>query len=98
MSAACDVDLSSYTMSDLKADFREGLTVALWFGMFTLTTMLADKEDSSEFADLDHTNEKALDEFQERDVVRLKKVLKANAELRSRLRGIFEDLIEIGFL
>jgi len=96
---ACSMDISSlYTMSDVRNDFNEGLTVALWYGIFAMNTMLADSEDSSEFAELDHTNEKALDEFQERDVIRLKKVIGSNAELRGRLRGVFEDLIELGFM
>ncbi len=86
-----DVD---YTLEDLHEDYKVGLNLTPSLLVMALPLMLTNEEDVVDIGGLDFTDTDKIKEIGKDVRERFEKVLSGNTELRNRIKGALDDLIE----
>ena len=87
-----------YSMADLEKDYRFGLPVGLTFCFNALPMILCEPEDVIDFSTVNFDDVKAQKTFVANASDSFNNILKTNANVQTRLRGILDDMIDAQIL
>lgn len=83
-----------YNLDDMKEDYKIGLNLAPSLMVMALPLMLTNDEDTIDIGSLDFANSNQIEEIGRDASEKFEKVLSGNTELRNRIQGALDELIE----
>ena len=88
------MNIDDYTIEEVEKDYVLGLPVGITFCMGALPMILCDPKYTLQFANVDFNDAEKRKDFEKEAQAKTKTILTEDVRVRSRLRGVLDELIE----